>query len=107
MATYNPSTHAWVLGPDEVDFSLSGTANDGILGNSLDNRLTGNDGNNLFDSGGGVDTLIGGMGNDTYGIQDVGCQIVEHENEGIDIVSINSLSPEDEFSIPLRSLSRS
>lgn len=44
------------------------TVSDNIngTGNALANTLTGNTGNNLLDGKGGVDTFIGGLGNDSY-----------------------------------------
>jgi|GEM_PF-2379479 len=51
--------------------SGSGTGNDQLIGNHLDNRLVGLSGNDLFSGGLGNDTLDGGPGNDTVVFDDV------------------------------------
>lgn len=46
---------------------LTGSANINGTGNSSANKITGNSGNNILDGGSsGYDTLIGGLGDDTY-----------------------------------------
>ena len=56
-----------VLASHLEDLTLLGSGDIGGTGNDLDNIVTGNDGNNLLSGGyGGVDTLIGGAGDDTY-----------------------------------------
>jgi Ca2+-binding RTX toxin-like protein len=42
-----------------------GAADVTLIGNTLANRIEGNDGDNLIRGGGGADTLLGGAGNDT------------------------------------------
>ncbi len=92
MATYNPSTRYWTLDADEVDFALpAGATTDNITDNTLSNRLTGDDGNNIFQSiYGGLDTLVGGKGDDQYFIETLDIIITEHDNEGIDTIFIDS-----------------
>ncbi len=70
---------------------LTGTADINATGNNLTNcTLTGNSGNNVMDDGGGrpggLDTLIGGAGNDTYHFNNSGDVIIENLNEGTDTV---------------------
>ena len=67
------------------DLELTGTARLGA-GNGLMNTITGNDGDNILDGGKNVDTLIGGLGNDTYLIRAPGDNAVELAGEGIDTV---------------------
>ena len=56
-----------VLASHLEDLTLLGSGDIAGTGNDLDNVVTGNDGNNLLSGGfGGVDTLIGGAGDDTY-----------------------------------------
>ena len=55
-----------VLASHLEDLTLLGSGDIGGTGNDLDNIVTGNDGNNLLSGGyGGVDTLIGGAGDDS------------------------------------------
>ncbi|MFN7677772.1 MAG: calcium-binding protein, partial [Cyanobacteriota bacterium] len=55
-------------------------------GNSLNNRLTGNNGVNNLDGGAGADTMTGGGGNDTYTVDDGGDVVVEDPGSGVDHV---------------------
>ncbi len=42
--------------------------------------------NNLLDGGAGKDTLVGGFGNDTYIVDNVGDVVVEDFNKGTDLI---------------------
>ncbi|MCU7251073.1 M10 family metallopeptidase C-terminal domain-containing protein, partial [Pseudomonas koreensis] len=66
--------------------TLTGADNLNGTGNSSANRITGNIGNNILDGAGGVDTLVGLTGDDTYVIDEIGDQIIEQANEGHDRV---------------------
>ena len=61
-------------------FNINGT------GNSLNNRIIGNSSDNILDGVTGADTMIGGLGNDTYYVDNVGDQVVELAGEGTDTV---------------------
>ncbi|MBN3781602.1 calcium-binding protein [Burkholderia sp. Ac-20345] len=61
-------------------FAINGT------GNALDNRIVGNSADNILDGVTGADTMIGGKGNDTYYVDNVGDRVVELADEGIDTV---------------------
>jgi Ca2+-binding RTX toxin-like protein len=71
--TYNSTNKIFTLGVDDLNFAIPETwesaptpAGSGILGNDLNNLLTG-DGtaNTTIDGGNGDDTIIGGAGGDT------------------------------------------
>jgi trimeric autotransporter adhesin len=49
-------------------------------------RLNGNLGHNRLDGGAGADVMAGGAGNDTYIVDDLGDQIIEAADQGIDTV---------------------
>lgn len=51
---------------------------------AVDQQLTGNGGNNRIDGGGGADLMTGGLGDDTYFIDNAGDVIAENDGEGID-----------------------
>lgn len=70
---------------------LVGTGNLTATGNALDNRILGNDENNVIDGGAGVDTLRGGLGDDTYYIDTANDRVFEFAGEGTDTV-ISSIS---------------
>jgi Ca2+-binding RTX toxin-like protein len=53
---------------------------------TLDNIITGNDGNNILSGGTGADTLIGGAGNDTYVVNSAGDVVTEAASGGTDLV---------------------
>ena len=61
-------------------FNINGT------GNALDNRIVGNSSDNILDGVTGADTMIGGKGNDTYYVDNVGDRVVELAGEGVDTV---------------------
>ena len=68
------SSVSYILGANVENLTLTGFLNLDASGNTLDNVITGNSGNNLINGGGyytgysadGADVLIGGAGNDTY-----------------------------------------
>lgn len=64
---------------------LTGTAVYGY-GNSLDNTLTGNSSNNLLDGDVGADTMIGGLGDDRYDVDNAGDIVTESASAGTDLV---------------------
>lgn len=76
------SSVTYVLGDGIEDLTLTGTANINGTGNALDNIIIGNSGINI---------LTGGLGNDTYVVDNVLDVIVENEGEGIDHV-VSSIS---------------
>jgi Ca2+-binding RTX toxin-like protein len=55
-------------------------------GNALNNKIMGNSADNILDGITGADTLMGGLGNDTYYVDNAGDQIIENANEGTDTV---------------------
>ena len=82
--------------------AANGTGNDlnnSITGNSAANQLNGQAGNDTLNGGGGDDTLtrwsgadimIGGLGNDTYLVENVGDVVTENLNQGTDTVSVSN-----------------
>ena len=76
---------------DEVEkLVLLGSAISG-MGNSAANTLVGNTLNNILDGAGGADILQGGLGNDTYYVDDSG-DVVTEAGIGIDTVIVSGLS---------------
>ncbi|ESQ76488.1 calcium-binding protein, partial [Asticcacaulis sp. AC402] len=76
------STVSFTLSSDVEALTLLGSDNLNGTGNALDNVLVGNSGLNI---------LTGGLGDDTYQIQNAGDVIVENSNEGQDqVVSLVS-----------------
>jgi Ca2+-binding RTX toxin-like protein len=80
----------YTLSSELEKLTLVGQALSG-KGNASDNVITGNDLNNSIDGAAGHDTLIGGLGNDTYYIDSLTDSIVEKKAEGTDTV-ISSLN---------------
>ena len=62
------------------DRAINGT------GNALPNSLTGNSAGNLLDGRGGVDTMAGGLGNDTYVMDNAADRVTENSKAGTDTV---------------------
>lgn len=95
-----------VLGGDGNDQLSGGAGRDTLSGNLGSDRINGGDGNDLLfggtftfaaggdpdtgndwlDGGTGADLLSGGAGNDTYIVDNVGDNVVEGLNRGIDLV---------------------
>jgi Ca2+-binding RTX toxin-like protein len=68
-----------------IEHVTSGSGNDHLTGNAMDNRFVSGDGNDTLDGGAGIDRLIGGTGDDLY-FHAVGDVVVEGLNQGIDTV---------------------
>jgi hypothetical protein len=82
--------------PNGVEnLTLTGNGNINGTGNTVRNIITGNEGNNILNGGGGFGQLIGGIGNDTYEVNDFffsslgdpNRPIKEELNQGIDTIS--------------------
>ncbi|MEZ0318205.1 MAG: hypothetical protein ACAH10_15040, partial [Methylophilaceae bacterium] len=88
----NASTDSLIIDLNAGDLAnieyvtIIGTGLFDILGNDLNNKMTGNASANLLDGGAGDDTLIGGAGNDTYVVDSSVDVITELANGGIDTV---------------------
>ncbi|MCE4536433.1 PA14 domain-containing protein [Pelomonas sp. P7] len=85
------SSVSWTLGANLENLTLTGGADVNATGNSLANVITGNGGNNLIDGKAGADGMAGGMGDDTYVVDNLGDTVTENAGEGNDSV-IASLS---------------
>ncbi|WP_018704724.1 calcium-binding protein [Anaeromusa acidaminophila] len=79
------------LAANVENLELTGVGDISGSGNELNNIITGNGGNNWLDGLRGADKMSGGMGNDTYIVDDAKDIVVEKEYEGIDTV-ISSIS---------------
>jgi Ca2+-binding RTX toxin-like protein len=66
----------YLLGSDEIN----GT------GNKLNNLIVGNSADNILDGVTGADTIIGGVGNDIYYVDNTADVVTEKSNEGTDTV---------------------
>ena len=87
--TVRSSVAFFTLGENVENLTLTGFAFDGT-GNELSNILTGNDMNNRLDGAAGPDIMTGGLGDDTYVVDNAGVVaadlVVENVGEGIDTV---------------------
>jgi hypothetical protein len=80
---YTVITHALRVNVERL--VLQGAANINGTGNTLENELVGNSGNNILNGLGGADWMYGNEGNDTYYIDNDMDSIVERAGQGIDI----------------------
>src|SRR5262249_15742599 len=80
------SSVGFTLGAGIENLILAPTAHLAGIGNGPANRLTGNAGNNLLDGQGAKDTMVGGLGDDTYVVDTVGEVITEAAKGGTDLV---------------------
>ncbi|CAK0746830.1 serralysin [Gammaproteobacteria bacterium] len=76
----------YTLGVNIENLTLIGISDISGTGNSLANTITGNAGNNLLDGYLGADKLIGGAGDDVYGVDNAGDKITENIGEGTDLI---------------------
>lgn len=71
-------------GGDDI---LDGGAGDDVLyGGAGNDTLYGGEGDDQLSGDAGADIMYGGKGNDTYYVDDIGDQVIEKNNEGIDTV---------------------
>lgn len=89
------SSISYVIGTNVENLKLIGTEVIDGTGNALDNKLIGNDANNLLTGKAGndwlvgkegADTMIGGSGDDIYIVDNVGDNVIELGDEGVDKV---------------------
>ncbi len=72
--------------------TLTGTDPINATGNSQINTLIGNSANNRIDGLGGADKMTGGLGNDTYIVDNTGDLVIEGSTEGTADVILTSVS---------------
>ncbi|GCL40844.1 hypothetical protein NIES80_05340 [Dolichospermum planctonicum] len=79
----------YALSGNIENLTLTGTVAIEAIGNELNNIITGNELSNVLDGSGGIDTLIGGLGDDNYVVDNTNDIITENANEGMDTVYIS------------------
>ncbi|WP_159918430.1 calcium-binding protein [Pseudomonas sp. Irchel 3A18] len=83
--TVNASV-SFTLASNLENLNLTGSASINATGNSVDNILRGNIGDNRLDGAQGADLMIGGLGNDTYFVDHIGDVVMEDADAGNDKV---------------------
>jgi trimeric autotransporter adhesin len=83
------SSANYALNDNVENLTLTGKAY-AAVGNDLDNVLTGNLYDNVLNGKGGADTLIGGLGNDIYIVDDSNTVVVEASKIATEIDTVNS-----------------
>ncbi|MEW5819914.1 MAG: calcium-binding protein, partial [Cyanobacteriota bacterium] len=83
------SLATYTLGNNLENLELLGTDNLSGTGNAINNTITGNSGNNVLNGLAGIDQLAGGLGNDTYYVDDLGDTVIENTDEGYDTVRMS------------------
>ncbi|PWT91954.1 MAG: hypothetical protein C5B56_03080 [Proteobacteria bacterium] len=78
--------HSGILPSNAMELVLTGAADINGTGNDLNNTIIGNSGNNIIDGGAGIDIMTGGAGDDTYYVDNEADTVIEHPNEGTDVV---------------------
>jgi serralysin len=80
------STANYGLAADVETLVMQGSGDFQGYGNNQVNTIYGNASNNLINGAGGADVMIGGAGNDTYFVDNVGDGVVENVGEGADAI---------------------
>lgn len=75
-----------IEGTENADTLNGSSIGDIILGFGGNDILNGYAGNDVLNGGTGADTMSGGDGNDSYYVDNVGDQVLESANGGIDVV---------------------
>ena len=76
----------YTLGNNVERLTLTGAAHLRGTGNALANVLQGNNGNNVLDGKAGADSMAGGLGDDTYIVDEIGDVAIEDAGAGTDTV---------------------
>jgi Ca2+-binding RTX toxin-like protein len=85
----NDTVYAWVhyrLAANVDNLILHGGGDLQAYGNSLVNALYGNSANNILNGEAGADTMVAGLGNDAYFVDNIGDTVIENANQGSDTV---------------------
>ena len=77
---------SYVLAANVEVLELRGASSINGTGNALSNTIIGNSGTNVIDGGGSADLMIGGLGNDTYVVDNAGDYVLEDISAGSDAV---------------------
>jgi Ca2+-binding RTX toxin-like protein len=80
------SAITYTLGTNLENLTLIGAAAINGTGNALNNRIAGNGAGNVLDGAAGADSLIGGLGDDTYLVDNAGDAVTEAAAAGTDLV---------------------
>lgn len=80
------SSISYTLGDHVEHLTLTGQSNIAGTGNAEVNVIIGNDKNNVIDGMAGGDEMAGGLGDDTYYVDDFGDSVLEAAGGGIDHV---------------------
>ncbi|WP_310439830.1 Ig-like domain-containing protein [Sulfuricurvum sp.] len=91
------SSVTYTLSDNVERLTLVGTETIDGTGNVLDNTLIGNSANNILDGKEGIDTMIGGDGDDNYYVDAENDTVFENVSEGLDTIysTVSYVLPEN------------
>ncbi len=84
--TVESTANAYTLSGNIETLNFTGTGDFAGTGNAQANTIRGGAGNDVLDGAGGVDTMIGGLGNDSYVVDAAGEVVTELAGEGTDTI---------------------
>ncbi|MGQ3212810.1 calcium-binding protein [Shinella sp.] len=81
------SSVSYTLSENVEALTLTGSEALNGTGNALNNTLVGTDAANILNGRAGADSMFGGLGNDTFFVEDARDVVTEKTNEGTDLVN--------------------
>jgi serralysin len=82
----NTALASYALAANVENLLYTGTANFIGTGNRLSNEIVGGGGNDVLDGGLRADVMAGGLGDDTYIVDNAGDKIIEFSGAGTDLI---------------------
>lgn len=88
----NTALDGYALAANVENLLYTGTASFIGIGNALSNKIVGGDGNDSLDGGLRADVMVGGLGDDTYIVDNANDKVIELSGGGTDLIKTSLAS---------------